>query len=250
MFCPMTEVVTTKQFITFINQAFPGGALFILLSDADLKRLLMQLSSDLLYEQGRVRLAARVVGVNKYEGKSYWVFSEGMQLSECGREMQPGESPFMWLKRLVKGNNILIDETLACTISTPLDDGMNIVQLLQSILRFMPENFMPAMATIAACIMGANYVNILQAFGCCGVPMLTGVPGSCKSEAAKCGLSLFGAHNTHLFNNQSTPSYLFKVVSKTTIPVVVDDISEKAADTWEELFVDAYNGTGRGTRTY
>ena len=27
-------------------------------------------------------------------------------------------------------------------------------------------------------------------------------------------------------------------------------MSEKAADAWEELFIDAYNGTGRGTRMY
>ena len=80
--------------------------------------------------------------------------------------------------------------------------------------------------------------------------MLTGALGSCKSEAAKCGLALFGAHESHCFNNQSTPSYLFKIVNKTTIPVVIDDISAKAADTWEELFIDAYNGTSRGTRFY
>ena len=27
-------------------------------------------------------------------------------------------------------------------------------------------------------------------------------------------------------------------------------MNEKAADAWEELFIDAYNGTGRGTRMY
>ena len=61
-------------------------------------------------------------------------------------------------------------------------------------------------------------------------------------------LDLTGAHESHCFNNQSTHSYLFKIVNKTTIPVVIDDISAKAADTWEELFIDAYNGTSRGTR--
>ena len=120
----------------------------------------------------------------------------------------------------------------------------------QSIRQFMPENFMPAMATIAACLMGANYLSILKVFGCCGVPMLTGALGSCKSEAAKCGLALFGAHESHCFNNQSTPSYLLKILNKTTIPVVIDDITARAADTWEELFIDAYNGTSRGTRSY
>ena len=78
----------------------------------------------------------------------------------------------------------------------------------------------------------------------------TGAPGSCKSEAAKCGLALFGAHESHCFNNQSTPSYLLKILNKTTIPVVIDDITARAADTWEELFIDAYNGTSRGTRSY
>ncbi len=34
--------------------------------------------------------------------------------------------------------------------------------------------------------------------------MLTGPPGSCKSEATKCALSLFGAHETHSYNNHRT----------------------------------------------
>ena len=100
---------------------------------------------------------------------------------------------------------------------------------------------MPAMATAAACLMGAKYLSILSTFGCCGVPMLTGAPGLCISEAA-----LFGAHDSHTCNNQTIASYLIKVISKTTIPVAIDD---KAADTWEVLFVDVYNGTGRGTRS-
>ena len=75
--------------------------------------------------------------------------------------------------------------------------------------------------------MGANYLSILSTFGCCGVPMLTGAPGSRKSEAARCALALFGAHDSHSCNNQTTASYLFKVMSKTTIPVAIDDINDK-----------------------
>ena len=97
---------------------------------------------------------------------------------------------------------------------------------------------------------GSQLHAILSMFGCCGVPMLTGAPGSCTSEAAECALSMFGAHETHSCNNQTTPSYLFNAASKTTIPICVDDVSEKAADSWEELIIDAYNGSGRGTRMY
>ena len=49
---------------------------------------------------------------------------------------------------------------------------------------------------------------------------------------------------------RATISFIFKATSKTTIPIVVDDVNEKAADAWEELFIDAYNGSGRGTRMY
>ena len=62
---------------------------------------------------------------------------------------------------------------------------------------------------------------------------------------------LFLGHTQPIrFNSQTTPSYLFKAASKTTIPIVVDDVNERAADSWEELIIDAYNGTGRGTRMY
>ena len=58
---------------------------------------------------------------------------------------------------------------------------------------------------------------------------------------------LFGAQKTHLYNNQTTPSFLFDMLKRTTIPIGVDDISEKAQDTWEELVIDTYNNTPRGT---
>ena len=128
---------------------------------------------------------------------------------------------------LVNGTNILIQEILACKVRTPLDGGESILPLCQVIQQFMPEKFMPAIATTAACLIGAKYLSILNMFGCCVVPMLTGVPG--KSEAAKCELALFSAHKSHCFNNQSTPSYFIKIVKKTTIPVVIDNISAKAA---------------------
>jgi len=243
----MTKLGNVKQFTTFANQQLSGGSLSLLLSDTEVKRFMMQLSSKMLDEEhGRRKNAARLVGENKLDEESYWVMSESVQLSADGSLLEEGESPFLWLRRLVNGSNILIEETLACKVCTPLDDGESIVPLCQSIRQFMPENFMPAMATIAACLMGANYLSILKVFGCCGVPMLTGAPGSCKSEAAKCGLALFGAHESHCFNNQSTPTYLIKILNKITI----DDITARAADTWEELFIDAYNGTTRGTRCY
>ena len=166
--------------------------------------------------------AVRVVGRNQLKDDDpYWVFSEAVQFSSNGTPTTSDESPFLWLRRIVNGSNILVQESLQCTISTPLDRGESLTELCLAVRCYMLENFMAAMATISATVMGANYTSILKMFGCCGVPILTGPPGSCKSEASKCALSLYGAHESHACNSQTTPSYLFKTASKTTIPVLM-----------------------------
>ena len=114
----------------------------------------------------------------------------------------------------------------------------------------MSENFVPALATMACGLMAASYQLVISACGCMGVPVLYGEPGSCKSEALKCSLALFGADKTHLFNSQTTMSFIFEMLSNTTLPIGLDDISEKQQETWEELIIDAYNNTPRGTRAY
>ena len=44
----MSEVSSTvKQFTVSVNQQFPGGTLFLLLSDHEFKKLLMDMSSTM-----------------------------------------------------------------------------------------------------------------------------------------------------------------------------------------------------------
>ena len=155
--------------------------------------------------------AARLIGRNSIDKSVFWIMSETVQINANGEIAQQG-SPFLWLRRLVNGSNILLLESLTCKVAIPLDQGESLTQLCRAVESFMPENFMSAMATMAACIMGASYTSILSHFGCCGVPMLTGPPGSCKSEATKCALLLYGAHETHSRNSQTTPSYVAKKV--------------------------------------
>ena len=96
LFCPMTELSgNVKQFMTFANQIFPGGALF-LLSDGEFKKFMMQMSSRMLEEQQEEKVASRLVE-NKHEGESFWVFSESIQLSANGLPLEEGQSPFLWL---------------------------------------------------------------------------------------------------------------------------------------------------------
>ena len=66
----MTELSgNVKQFTTFANQIFPSGALFLLVSDSEFKKFMMQMSSRMLEEQQEEKkVAARLVGENKHEG--------------------------------------------------------------------------------------------------------------------------------------------------------------------------------------
>ena len=52
---------------------------------------------------------------------------------------------------------------------------------------------------------------------------------------------------SHIVSTIKVPPHIF--LNETTIPVVIDDITAKAPDTWEELSIEAYNGTSCGTQS-
>lgn len=84
VFCPMSEVSSTvKQFTVSVNQQFPGGTLFLLLSDHEFKKLLMDMSSTTLLESSSnvcQKHAVRIVGRNQLDDEEpVWVFSALLQ---------------------------------------------------------------------------------------------------------------------------------------------------------------------------
>ena len=189
-----------KQFTISINQQFPGGTLFLLLSHQHFKIFLMEMSSKMLEDNSPScrKHAARIIGRNQIGGEPFWVFSETDQISGSGILIEnDDESPFLWLQHLINKSNVL-QESLKCAVATPLDNGQSITNLCLAIRAFMPEHFAATMATISAVVMGSNYTYILKMFGCCGVPILTGPPGSCKSEATKCALTFWSTRGTYL----------------------------------------------------
>ena len=93
------------------------------------------------------------------------------------------------------------NKKLECVVSKPLDNGEALIALYIAIEHFMPDNATSCLACMAAFVMGAAYEQIIEVCGQMGVPFLHGDFGSCKSLASVCSLSLFGAHNSHVFNN-------------------------------------------------
>ena len=190
---------------------------------------LLDLTTVLLQTNNEVT-AARVVGRNvATSNRVVWVFSKAVSISSSGEHLPANEAQVLWLERphISARGNLLIKDSLPCKVMTPLDDGESFILLCCAIQAFMSENFVPTLATMACGLMAASYQLVISTCGCMGVPVLFGEPGSCKSEALKCSLALFGADKTHLFNSQTTMSYIFEMLSGTTLPVGLDDINEK-----------------------
>ena len=193
-FLPMSELSNLKQFSAHINLVFPGGALFLVCNDAEFKRLFMDLTCTFLKGNHRNVHGVSVIGRNKTsDGDVVWMFSPSTQLDEDGNWIQSNTSQFVWLP---SANGVDSDKRLHCNICTPLDDGEALKNLYAAVEAFMPDNSVACLATMASCVMGAAYQQIINASGHVGVPFLFGEPGSCKTEAILCGLSLFGAHDT------------------------------------------------------
>ena len=74
--------------------------------------------------------------------------------------------------------------------------------------------------------------------------------GSCKLEALKCTLALFGADKSHILNSQTTMSLILEALKNTTLPIGLDDISEKGQEMWKELVIDPDNNTSRSVKYF
>ncbi len=183
-FLPMSELSgNTKQLCTYLNQVFPGGALFLVASDTEVKRFMMEMTTLVLQNQQRRKVAAaRVIGINPAPtGEEYWVFSPTCVMSVSGNALDQQSSPIMWLERPSStSSNIIVNESLVCHIASPLDHGEAYLELLDAVQAFMPENFLPPLAAIASTIMAASYKKVIAQFGCIGVPVLFGDPCSCS----------------------------------------------------------------------
>ena len=146
IFCQMPEVSgTVKQFAIAVNQQFPGGALFMLISDHEFRKLMMDMTSRMMESYSdHQRHAARLIGRNSIEQSVYWIMSEAVQITNDGNIIED-ESPFLWVRRLVNGTNILLQETLACKVATPLDSGEKFSHSCQKILCLLWQQWQPAL---------------------------------------------------------------------------------------------------------
>ena len=92
-FLPMTELSgNVKQVCTYLNQIFPGGALFLVATETELKCLFLEMSNTLLEDDEFQRIfAARMVGINVAPGsRCLWLFSPDVTIDDRGNQLERG----------------------------------------------------------------------------------------------------------------------------------------------------------------
>ena len=100
------------QLCSYLNLVFPSGALFLICTQAELKRLLLDLTTVLLQTNNEVT-AARVVGRNvATSNRVVWVFSKAVSISSSGEHLPANEAQVLWLERphiSARGNLLIKD---------------------------------------------------------------------------------------------------------------------------------------------
>lgn len=194
-FVPMSDSLETWRSLAATWIWFSPQEHYSLCTQAELKILLLELTTNLLQTNNEVT-AARVVGRNMSANKDVvWVLSKSVAINSSGEHLQIDQSPVLWLEWPHNGVNLLIKESLGCDVHTPFDSGESLISLCCAI-QALSENFVPTLATMACSLMAASYEHIISSCGCTDIPILFGEPGSCKSEALKCCLALFVADKT------------------------------------------------------
>ena len=73
-------------------------------------------SSMMEVSQNRDLHVTRFIGRNAIDDKIIWVMSDMVQIKSNGELGMTKDTPFMWLRRLNNGTNVLLQESLACKV--------------------------------------------------------------------------------------------------------------------------------------
>ena len=140
----------------------------------------------------------------------------------------------MWVSDLVG----VASRELLCDIVNP-QSTEPVCQLFELLPKIFKHNTVPAVLVLRTACMAFHYGIVIATKKSCGVPLAFGPSGTGKTMSLRCGLSLFGAHNQHMFQ-QGTLQFFS---NRCTVPFGIDDPSH--SNDLAELLLSVFNGTKR-----
>ena len=64
--------------------------------------------------------------------------------------------------------------------------------MLECLKQIMQHNYYPSLMVLGACTTAFHYLTVQAKFGNCPIPIIFGPPGTDKTTALRCGLSMMG----------------------------------------------------------
>ena len=171
-----------------------------------------------------------------------WVMASNVYLSPSGEIADPASSKYVWIGHVFSGSGVA-SNAQQCSIDLPLTTDP-LCNLMESLRVSMCHNFMPFVLTMASTILALHYQAMLQKLKFCPVPLAFGDPGTGKTTALQCGLSLLGAEETRFYSKLSKEKVI-DLCCTSSIPLGVDDPQSK--NDISRLIIDLYNGAKSGT---
>ena len=220
-----------------LNDSFPTGGLTCSMQDHQLSEYLQikKRNAARLPE----KLAVRTVG---QQDRHIWVFGPNCHISSNGILVNPDESPYVWISHLYSGPGVAPHHS-ACNIELPLDASA-LPSLIRSLKGVMQHNFIPSLLALGACAMALHYNTVMKNYMNCPIPIICGSPGTGKTTALRCGLSLLGAYPQRFWSHATKEKYV-SLCSSSSLPLGIDDPRSQAiiSDLVMSLYSEAQEGT-------
>jgi len=103
---------------------------------------------------------------------------------------------------------------------------------------------MTSILALGACAMALHYNTVMKNYMFCPVPVICGLPGTGKTTALRCGLSMLGAYPQRFWSYATKEKY-FSLCSSSSLPLAIDDPKSQAiiSDLVMSLYSEAQEGT-------
>ena len=223
------------------------------------KGLGVDVSCNLSTHQLKALLRERRLGYRYREGKTYqladrvgqqengiWVFKDSQFLPD-GTPTTEESTGICW------NSNLGVSEQGSDVIKSPViapSDPEALPRLVAVMRQFFGSNFLPAFFILGYCAAAAHFQTIIKTEGRFPILNTYGPPGGGKTIAVKCGLSLFGYEwSSGAMVGDISPSALWEKGKLCgSLPICLDDPSDKVYNDLEQWIRSWYNATPRRRR--
>ena len=249
----MQDVKSSRCFAKALNESLDGGSLFCQLSDMELNKYVMNLTTAFCRNQQEanvprssyIKIAAACLG--RQPGSDIWVLNERVQFHSNGEKLSVNESPYVWLGALIGRRNlpgVPINSDAAIMPDKTEDPKEALSCTLQALKAAVDNNYVPAFMVIAAALLCTHYETVFETYGMCPTPIVIGKKNTGKSTAARTSLYLLGVPQKH-FIREFTDTQTTSQNARKTFPSVFDD-PDKISQV-KSLIDNTFNGGARAT---